>query len=94
MTELGTIAIEPTRDNVLAWLIARVAHYLNEPPETIDGSADLSRYGLESVYAFALSGEIDEVWGAVIEPIGIWDAQTLADLADHIVEMANKPSAP
>ncbi|GAA1571961.1 acyl carrier protein [Dactylosporangium maewongense] len=91
MTEQATIAVEPARDNVLAWLIARVAHYLNEPVELIDGRADLSRYGLESVYAFALCGEIDEVWGAVIEPILFWDVRNLAELADHIVEVASRP---
>jgi len=93
MTTERTTAVEPMRDTVLAWLIARVAHYLNEPPETIDGDADLSRYGLESVYAFALCGEIDEVWGAVLEPIVIWDVRTLAELADHVVEVASRPSA-
>jgi acyl carrier protein len=91
MTEPRTGAIEPQRDDVRAWLVARVAHYLDEPPETIDVQADLARYGLESVYAFALCGEIDEEWGVAIEPSLIWDVQDLAELADRIVEVTAGP---
>ncbi|MEV4140938.1 acyl carrier protein [Dactylosporangium sp. NPDC049742] len=90
MTEQMTGAA-PTRDAVRGWLVARVAHYLEEPPEAIDAEADLARYGLESVYAFALCGEIDEAWGVNIEPSHIWDVENLAELADLVVEAAGAP---
>jgi acyl carrier protein len=91
MTEQGTTAIELTRDNIRAWLVARVAHYLDEPPEAIDAETPLGRYGLDSVYAFALSGEIEEVLGVAVEPTLIWEVEDLAELTDRILEVAAGP---
>ena len=93
MTEQRTTAVGPTRENVRAWLVARVAHYLDEPPEAVDAETPLARYGLDSVYAFALGGEIEEVWGVAVEPTLIWDVEDLAELADRILEaVAGSPS--
>ena len=88
MTEIALAAIEPTPENIRSWLIGRVADYLDEPPETIDPVAPLADYGLDSVYAFALCGEIEDTFCVAVEPTLIWDVETLVDLADRIVELA------
>jgi acyl carrier protein len=88
MTEIGRAIIEPTAANVRTWLIGRIAHYLKEPAGTINASTPLADYGLDSVYAFTLCGEIEDTLGVAVEPSLIWNVESLADLTDRIVELA------
>jgi acyl carrier protein len=88
MTEISPSVIEPTPENIRTWLIGRVAYYLDEPAETVDPDAPLADYGLDSVYAFVLCGEIEDTLGLAVEPTLIWDVENLADLTDRIVELA------
>jgi acyl carrier protein len=88
MAEIRPVIIEPTAENVRAWLIGRVAHYLDEPAGAIDPGVPLPGYGLDSVYAFTLCAEIGETLGVVVEPAVIWDVETIGDLADHIARLA------
>ena len=87
MTEIGPASIEPTPENIRTWLLERVAHYLNEPAETIDLGVPLAEYGLDSVYAFALCGEIEDAMYVTVEPTLIWDVENLADLIARIVKL-------
>jgi acyl carrier protein len=92
MTEIGPTIIEPTADNIRAWLIGRVAHYLDEPAETIDPDTPLAEAGLDSVYAVTLCGEVEDTLSVTIEPTLIWDVENLVDLTDHIVKLAARRS--
>ncbi|MEU2339200.1 acyl carrier protein [Streptomyces sp. NPDC013172] len=87
MTEHGTTAIEPTSENIRDWLQGRVAHYIDEPKDAVDAKAPLADYGLDSVYAFALCGDIEDTLGVTIEPTLIWDVENLVDLTDRILEL-------
>jgi acyl carrier protein len=92
VTEIGPAVIEPTADNIRAWLIGRVAHYLDEPAETIDPGAPLAEIGLDSVYAFTLCGDVEDTLSVAVEPALIWTVENLADLSDHIAELATRQS--
>lgn len=80
--------IPRTSEGIGAWLRERVSHYLEQPTETIDPNASLAIYGLDSIYAFALIAEIEDVLDLQIEPTLIWDVNTLGALTDHLVELA------
>jgi acyl carrier protein len=92
MTEIGRTVIEPTAEKVRTWLIGRVADYLDEPAEGIDPSVPLTEYGLDSVHAYTLCGEIEDTLSVIVEPTLIWDVESLVDLTDRIVELAAGPS--
>jgi acyl carrier protein len=92
MTEIGPTIIEPTAEKVRTWLIGRVAHYLDESAEVIDPSVPLAEYGLDSVRAYTLCGEIEDTLSVIVEPTLIWDVENLVDLADRIVELAARRS--
>ncbi|MEV4514724.1 acyl carrier protein [Dactylosporangium sp. NPDC049525] len=87
MTEQHVVAVELTPDSIRAWLVGRVAHYLDETPDAVDPHAPLADYGLDSVYAFALAGEIEDTLRVAVEPTLIWDVSSLADLTDRIVAL-------
>jgi acyl carrier protein len=88
MAETGPVIIELTAENVRTWLVGRVARYLHEPAETVDPSAPLATYGLDSVYAFRICGEIEDALGVLVEPTVMWDVENLIELADHIAGLA------
>ena len=63
------------------WLIDRVAYYTEREPGDIDADAPVASYGLDSVYAFALCGDIEDEFKLLIEPTLVWDFGTVTALA-------------
>jgi acyl carrier protein len=92
MAEMEPAIIEPSAENVRAWLIGHVARYLDEPAGAIDPNVPLPEYGLDSVYAFTLCAEIEDTLGVIVEPVLIWEAGNLTGLADHIAGLAARRS--
>ena len=78
----------PTADAALiaglrTWLTHRVAYYVERESADIDVDAPIASYGLDSVYAFALCGDIEDEFKLRIEPTLVWDFGTVAALAYH-----------
>jgi acyl carrier protein len=69
---------------LLAWLIERVAYYVECETTDIDADAPLADYGLDSVYAFALCGDIEDELQLPVEPTVVWDFGTVSALAAHL----------
>lgn len=63
------------------WLTERVAYYVERDPGDIDADAPIASYGLDSVYAFALCGDIEDEFNLNVEPTLVWDFGTVAALA-------------
>jgi len=59
------------------WLTARVAHYLERSPAEIDPDTTLVGYGLDSVYALTLCGDIEDEYGIEVDPTLAWDYPTV-----------------
>ncbi|MFF7591553.1 acyl carrier protein [Kitasatospora purpeofusca] len=84
--------VEPTEvgqspEAVRAWLVSRIAHFLKVPAEEIEPDVPLADYGLESVYAFALAGEIEDTLGVLVEPTLVWDVDTVNALTAHLTRL-------
>jgi acyl carrier protein len=76
-----------------AWLTERVAYYVERHPGDIDAGEPLASYGLDSVYAFALCGDIEDEFKLNVEPTLVWDFGTIAALAARLAgELADPPS--
>ncbi len=69
----GAIDQQPIVD----WLLDQVAFYLETPAEKIDPDGKLVEYGLDSVYALALCGDVEDEYGIEIEPTLAWDYPTV-----------------
>ncbi|MFD7033109.1 acyl carrier protein [Streptomyces sp. NPDC059917] len=66
------------------WLTAHLAVYLDRLPESIDPTVPLAEYGMDSVCALSLCGDIEDDFGVAVEPSLAWDHPTVAALAAHL----------
>lgn len=91
MTDTESTAAPRTPADVGSWLRRRVAYYAGLPVEEIGSDGALADYGLDSVYAFALCGDIEQAFGLAMEPTLLWDIETLTALAEHIAARVADP---
>ncbi|MEU9143538.1 acyl carrier protein [Streptomyces sp. NPDC048349] len=63
-----------------AWLSARLSVYLRRAPESIDPTVPLAEYGMDSVAALSLCGDLEEEFGLEVEPTLLWDHPTVESL--------------
>lgn len=79
--------------DVQAYLIDRVSFYLDIPVEEVGLGTPLTEFGLDSVYAIALCGDIEDELSIGIEPTLLWDVADLAKLAEHLTGLlAEQPT--
>ncbi|MDL4774212.1 MULTISPECIES: acyl carrier protein [Thermomonosporaceae] len=79
--------LAPMEPSLRSWLRERVAHYARREPADIDPSVSLTNYGLDSVYALSLCGDLEDHLGVVLEPTVVWDHPTIEALIAHVEEM-------
>ncbi|MEY9850035.1 acyl carrier protein [Streptacidiphilus sp. MAP5-3] len=88
------VGVRVSGEDIERWLMERLAYYLETPVGEIDPEVSLAEYGLESVYAFALCGDIEDKLGVTVEPTLVWDIDTVAALTVHLAGLvAELPSA-
>jgi len=80
---------EKNQESLNTWLTERVSTYVKRKPEEIKMDVPLSEYGLDSVYALTISGDIEDYLGISIEPTIMWDFPTIEKLSKVLVEAAN-----
>jgi acyl carrier protein len=66
------------------WLATRIAEYVRQPANAIQLDVPLSEYGLDSVYALTLAGEIEDHLGVSLDPTLMWDYPTLRKLSEAL----------
>jgi acyl carrier protein len=74
-------------ETLQGWLAERVATYVQKAPEDIKPNVPLAEYGLDSVYALTLSGDIEDHLGLVLDPTLMWDHPTIAALTQILLQM-------
>lgn len=68
------------------WLAARLGEFLQRPAEDIDPRTPFAEYGLDSVAALSLYGDIEEEFELYLEPTVAWDHPTVEALARHLAD--------
>ncbi len=66
------------------WLVARIAGHAGIPPHEVDPRAPFARWGLHSVDAVSLSGELQEWLGVNLPPTLLYDHPSIDELARHL----------
>jgi 8-amino-7-oxononanoate synthase len=80
--------------SIQAWLVAKLAEVLHTAAEEIDLDRDFADYGLDSVEAVNLSGELENFLGRRLSPTLLWDYPTIATLADYLHRNSSKNVSP
>ncbi|MET7800282.1 acyltransferase domain-containing protein [Streptomyces decoyicus] len=71
----------PNEPDYEGWLTARLRHYLGRP---VAADVAFAEYGLDSVAALSLYGDIEEEFGPLIDPTDIWDYPTVRELTRYL----------
>ena len=79
------IAYTPGYQELSDWLTAKVARYLNVPPDTIGIDTPLADYGLDSAASLSLCADLEYEKGIAAETTIVWDYATIDAIAAHLV---------
>jgi acyl carrier protein len=81
------------RDEIQDWLRRKLAARLRAAPQAIDVNRPLDEYGIDSMEAVALTGELETLLERRIEPTAFWDHRTVAALAAFLAGEEPPPAA-
>ena len=79
-----------SKKEIEEWIVNQLAAVLNTTPDTIGLDDPLTEYGLESIEAFSLSGDLSEWLNQKLSPTLIWDYPTISQLANHLASLVNE----
>jgi phthiocerol/phenolphthiocerol synthesis type-I polyketide synthase C len=74
----------PTADIIQSWLVAQVAEYLHVRPEEVNVRQSFANFGLSSVQAVSLSGELEDWLRRRLSPTLVFEYPTIEELARHL----------
>ncbi|RKH63016.1 acyl carrier protein [Corallococcus llansteffanensis] len=77
----------PSADALSSWLSARIATYVQRKPDEIRSDVPLAEYGLDSVYALTLAGDLEDHLGMSLDPTLMWDHPTIAGLTQALLQV-------
>ncbi|MFD5572531.1 acyl carrier protein [Streptomyces cadmiisoli] len=69
------------------WLTERVAFHLHRSPREIDPDTPLADYGIDSVAAISICGEIEEHFRLAVAPTVAYDYPTVHAIGGHLAEL-------
>ncbi len=74
----------PTEQEIQAWLISNISAVVEIEPQSIDIRKPLEYYGMDSMQAMHLSGDLADWLGRQLSPTVVWDYPTIELLARHL----------
>jgi acyl transferase domain-containing protein/acyl-CoA synthetase (AMP-forming)/AMP-acid ligase II/acyl carrier protein len=82
------VAPRPSSDHgareIECWLVAALATLLHLEPAEIDPGAPFSAYGLDSVQAVNLAGDLEQWLGLAVPATAVWEHPSIRGLAAHL----------
>jgi acyl carrier protein len=75
-----------TLEAIQGWLVDWAAAELDLDPMEIDPHQAFLSYGMDSMHAMMLVGDLEGKLGTRLSPTLAWDYPTINDLARHVVE--------
>jgi acyl carrier protein len=87
----NTAPMQHTEESLKTWLRQRVASYVRLEPEAIESGVALAEYGLDSVYALTLTGDIEDYLLLTLDPTLMWDHPTIDALTIVLLDMLAMP---
>lgn len=75
---------QKTLEETIQWITRKISLKINVPPGNIDIDEDMMSYGLDSVEAVGLVGELEGWCGKEIPATAMWDYPTIRQLATFV----------
>lgn len=72
------------QSKIESWLVNNLAEQLGEPAETLDVTVPFTQYGLDSIMALMLAGDLEEWLNIPVSPTLAWDYETIRDLSVYL----------
>ena len=88
MTMAAAVDKPLTRDAIAKWIRDYLQRALELKRDTIDPDAYFSDYGVDSMFAVVMTGDIREWIKRDISPTALYEYPTVNQLADHIAHLA------
>jgi acyl carrier protein len=76
--------LEVNQAQIQEWLRAKLAQAAKIVPTDVDHHADFWTYGLSSVVAVEVAGELEEWLDLTLEPTLLWDYPTIETLSAYL----------
>lgn len=86
MQQLQNSSSSSTALAIQQWLISQLADVLSIDPTTIEAQQPLTRYGLDSIDAVTLVGDLEDWLDLELPSTLLWDYPTVAKAANYLVE--------
>ncbi|MGB3535371.1 MAG: acyl carrier protein [Microcoleaceae cyanobacterium] len=71
-----------------SWLVNQIAERLGLEPDEIDIDEDFADYGLNSIEAVNLSGDLENILGRRLPPTILWDYPNIHELSQYLVQLS------
>ncbi|MDT9177354.1 MAG: acyl carrier protein [Limnospira sp. PMC 1291.21] len=82
----NSVGLSPDAEAIQGWLITQMAERLGLNPDDIDIDEDFANYGLNSIEAVNLSGDLENQFGRRLPPTLLWDYPTIKAIADYLAQ--------
>ena len=76
-----------SRTELQAWLLDRIAFYLDRPAGNIDPTVELARYGMDSVYTISILSDVEDHLQAEVDLTEARRRRTVDDLTDYLLDL-------
>lgn len=73
-------------EELIGWLVGKVAGYLHVSPDTIALDTPLADCGIDSVTGLALCADLRAEKGFTVDSTIVWDHPTIEDIAIYLIE--------
>jgi acyl carrier protein len=84
----------PSVESLRSWIIGRWAEELGLAREAVDPDRSFLSYGMDSVQAMSLVGELETKLNQRLPPTLVWDYPDINALTEHLANLARAESAP
>jgi acyl carrier protein len=75
------------------WLVAKIANLTKVNAEEVDIDEPFANFGLNSIDAVSLSGDLEDMLGCSLSATLLWDFPTIRELSAYLAEEASATRA-
>jgi acyl carrier protein len=83
-----------SREAIELWLVSQISKIAQREENQINKDCPLAEYGLDSLNAVGLSGDIEDKLGIEVEPTIAWDYPTITQMSEHLYTTLSTQSCP